>query len=156
MPNVQAAKKIQKRPILRWPKHSLSWLCTVCDQCDQIGLLLKGLGDKRSFKSSRPNVWQLLGLFLKTDISQINLLKQHFGNFCTKLGYFLFQHLVTVFVIFYCASHLTIQFFLYMKIFQKPDFDCFHEVSSVTRCWNKKKPNFFTTWPQKVFSTDCI
>ena len=32
------------------------------EQCDQIGLILKGLGDKFSFKSS-PNILQSFGLF---------------------------------------------------------------------------------------------
>ena len=36
-------------------------------QCDQIGLFLKDLGEKFSYKSS-PNIWQLLRLFWKAPL----------------------------------------------------------------------------------------
>ena len=63
-------------------------------QCDQIGLLLKGLCKKFSYKSN-PNIKLLLGLFRKIlFLSKINIAT--FWANVEILGYFLLKHLVTL------------------------------------------------------------
>ena len=60
-------------------------------QCDQIGRYLKDLRCNFSHKSS-PCIWRH---FLKIAILNLNFC----GNFWGKLGYFLFQYLVTLKVV---------------------------------------------------------
>ena len=64
-------------------------------QCDQIGQLLKGLGYKSAYEV-RPIIGNVFGLFLENGPFRQNLLWLLFLTFWTKLGYFLFQHLVTL------------------------------------------------------------
>ena len=56
-------------------------------QCDQIGLFLKGLGDKFSYKSS-PNIWQLFGLFEKCYFGSLTTVLTFRSTFEGKLGNF--------------------------------------------------------------------
>ena len=68
-------------------------------QCDQIGRFLKVLGNKITSEGSI-NDCQLFGLFWKTSLL-FKTLKLHwlrFGQLLEKLGYFLLQHLVTLFM----------------------------------------------------------
>ena len=65
-------------------------------QCDRIGLILKGLGSKFCYKSSQ-NTSHVLALYLKGVTFLIDCAVVTFwDNIWTKLGYFLFQHLVTL------------------------------------------------------------
>ena len=72
--------------------HYFSYLET--HQCDQIGPFLKDPGCKFSLKSSA-NIWWLLGYFEKWHYSMLNLCV-FFGRLLKKLGFFTFQHLVTL------------------------------------------------------------
>ena len=64
-------------------------------QCDQDGRFLKVLVYKSCYKSS-PNVWWLFGLFWQTLLLIKNWRTLLLGQLLKKLGYFLFQPLVTL------------------------------------------------------------
>ena len=66
-------------------------------QRDQIGRLLKVLDNKFYFKSS-PNIWKTVWAFWKALHLKQKLLCLHFRQVLNKLGYFLFYHLVTLYV----------------------------------------------------------
>ena len=55
------------------------------EQCDQIGLLLKTLGNRFSFKNS-PNTWELFGLFYNFHLMSQKLLSPILGQFLDKIG----------------------------------------------------------------------
>ena len=73
-------------------------------QCDQIGLLLKSLGEKLSYTRG-PNIGQLFGLFGKMALFKENLLL--LGKILAKLTHFLFQHLVTLIFSYQSARELS-------------------------------------------------
>ena len=64
--------------------------------CDQIGRFLEILGHKLYNKSS-PNVWWLFGQLWNPLLFKSNWKRYILGNFWKNLGYFLCQHLVTLF-----------------------------------------------------------
>ena len=88
-----------KGVILFGPKvcfHSLYLSIFCLYQCDRIGLILKGLGSKFCYKSSQ-NTLHVLAFYLKCVTFLIDCAVVTFwDNIWTKLGYFLFQHLVTL------------------------------------------------------------
>ena len=57
------------------------------DQCDKIGLFLKGFGDNFSCNSS-PNIWSLFGLFLNASLFGENCCGYFLDTFWKKLGHF--------------------------------------------------------------------
>ena len=67
---------------------------TAC-QCDQIGRLLRVLGDK-IFINSSPNAKLTFGLKWKATLFILNYWGYFLGNFWKNLGYFFIQHLVTL------------------------------------------------------------
>ena len=77
------------------PTYSLSLWHLGREQCDQIWRFLKVFGDRFSYKSSS-NVCWIFGLFWKHPFSSINCCIYLLGNFWKLLGYFIFQHLVTL------------------------------------------------------------
>ena len=78
----------------RWP-FDFNDIGSCSGQCDQIGQFLKSLGDKFSLKSSQ-NLWKLFGLQWKASYCSENYRGSFWGKFWKILGYFLFQHMVTL------------------------------------------------------------
>ena len=74
----------QQHVLLLWTKKWRNmWLKMIkmfaaCNQCDQIGRLLKVLGDKLSFKSS-PNIWRLW-VYCENIISSKSCSGKYFGH----------------------------------------------------------------------------
>ena len=64
-------------------------------QCNQIGRLLKGFGNKFSFNNSQ-NILRLLGYFEKNFLLSKHCCGNFLATFGEKLGFFLFQYLVTL------------------------------------------------------------
>ena len=78
------------------------------NQCDQIGQVLKVLGDMVSINNS-PNASWIFGLKWKATFLMLNYCDYFLGNFLKKIGYFLIYHLVTLastklFVRNFCCS----------------------------------------------------
>ena len=79
----------------RKEKHDCDSLEQRHNQCDQIGRFSKVLGEIFCFKSS-PNAQWLLGSLDKRPFSDKNRFGNIFRNFWKYVGYFWFQHLVTL------------------------------------------------------------
>ena len=92
-----------------------------CNQCDQHGLLIKGLGYKFSYKSS-PNIEHLFGQFQKKKSKVKSPVADFWATFYIKFGYSLIQHMVTLDAILPRTSgksykSSTIKIFTYRRLY---------------------------------------
>ena len=77
-----------------WLKSSLHFPCSLaCEQCDQIGLFLKVLGDKFTSKGSLVSWLQFRVTLHQNATFQANLLWLICWQLLDKISYFLFQQL---------------------------------------------------------------